>query len=117
MGTNKQHDERIDRTVAERAQTPPQRPVNPWKPPWPPIRIGVAEWVLMRESRTEPAAIVRAVTMGNRGERFFRVVTWAPTSEDRQLVGYYPSLSEADQAVLFDPPNPITPDVKLANGH
>jgi hypothetical protein len=75
-----------------------------WQPPWPPIRIGPGEWILMRDSRREPAAVVRHLQLGPRREWYFRVVTWAETSEGRELVGYYRTLDEADQSVKFRPP-------------
>ncbi|WP_108248682.1 hypothetical protein [Planctomonas deserti] len=75
-----------------------------WQPPWPPIRIGAGEWILMRDSRREPAAIVRHLQLGARREWYFRVVTWAETSAGRELVGYYRTLEEADQSVKFRPP-------------
>lgn len=74
-----------------------------WQPPWPPIRIAEAEWVVMRDSAREPAAVIRVVRMGPRNESFYRVVTWSPASEGRRLVGYYRTFEEADRAVLFSP--------------
>jgi len=117
VGTNKRYADSIDeRAVARRQQPvderasarPPQAALRDWQPPWPPIRIGELEWVLMRESKSEPAAVVRLVRMGPRNETFYRVVTWAPASEGRTLVGYYATLAEADRAVLFVPAN-VTP--------
>ena len=75
-----------------------------WRPPWPPIRIAQNEWIVMRDSKREPVAIIRALRFGPRNELFFRVVTWAPESSARTLLGYFPSLDEADQSVLFTPP-------------
>lgn len=117
MGTSKRYADSIDRRVAEReSPTPqagpprakPQAPLRDWQPPWPPIRIGEVEWVIMRDSKTQPAAIIRIVKMGPRNENFYRVVTWAPTSEGRSLVGYYVTLAEADRSVHFVPGN-VTP--------
>jgi hypothetical protein len=82
---------------------PPDGPVRDWTPPWPPIRIGESEWIVMRDSAREPVAVIRVVTMGPRNQSFYRVVTWAPNSEGRRLVGYYRTLEEADRAVLFAP--------------
>ncbi|CAN5544157.1 hypothetical protein BH10ACT6_BH10ACT6_05630 [soil metagenome] len=31
-------------------------------------------------------------------------MTWAPESDARTLLGYFPSLDEADQSVMFTPP-------------
>ena len=76
-----------------------------WQPPWPPIRIAEAEWIVMRDAKNEPAAVIRAVRIGPRNELFYRVVSWAPTSDDRILVGYYATLQLADRAVLFGPAN------------
>lgn len=87
-----------------------------WKPPWPPIRISDCEWIIMRSSDHLPAAVIRSMKMGPRQERFYRVVTWAETSEKRTLVGYYESFEEADRAVLFDNPSPKMPDVRTASG-
>ena len=110
MGTNKRYADSIDERARQRTEAPPepQAAVRDWQPPWPPIRVGELEWVLMRESKSEPRAIVRVVKMGPRNETFYRVVTWAPTSEGRTLVGYYTTLAEADRAVLFNPGN-VTP--------
>lgn len=130
MGTNKRYADSIDQRARLRTEAPleraPQRPpaqgqrppadqqrpaqaaLRDWQPPWPPIRVGELEWVIMRESKSEPVAIVRVVKMGPRNETFYRVVTWAPTSEARSLVGYYVTLAEADRAVLFRPGN-VTP--------
>ncbi|MDH6182176.1 hypothetical protein M2152_002358 [Microbacteriaceae bacterium SG_E_30_P1] len=71
----------------------------------------------MRDSKSEPAAVVRALKLGPRNETFYRVVTWAPTSKDRQLVGYFPTLAVADRAVLFTPPRPRMPDPRTSSGH
>jgi hypothetical protein len=63
---------------------------------------GTHEWIIMRDSKNQPAAVVRRLRFV--GEVFFRVVTWAPTSEGRELVGYFPSLELADRSVKFRPP-------------
>ena len=123
VGVNKRYEEHYDRNYDRRAAaaaTPPPMPsgygkaVRDWKPPWPPIRIAEGEWVLMRGSNQEPAAVVRTVRMGPRAGLFYRVVTWAPTSAGRALVGYFATLEEADRSVLFDthappkgPPNGV----------
>jgi hypothetical protein len=70
--------------------------------------VAELEWIIMRESKSEPVAVVRIVRMGPRNVSFYRVVTWAPTSEGRTLVGYYVTLAEADRAVLFRPGNVTT---------
>lgn len=74
-----------------------------WQPPWPPIYLGDDQWIIMRDSKREPAAIVRALRFGPRNELYYRVVTWAAASADRALVGYFPDLETADRAVLFAP--------------
>lgn len=124
MGINKRYEGHYDRNYDRRAAgatTPPPgapgygKVVPDWTPPWPPIRIADGEWMLMRGSKREPAAIIRALRMGPRAELFYRVVTWAPTSAGRVLVGYFATLEEADRSVLFDnaappkgPPNGIS---------
>jgi len=109
MGTNKRYADRIAREISDKidgivARPPLQMPVvRNWQPPWPPIRISEVEWVIMRDSKLEPAGVIRMMKMGPRNETFFRVVTWAPTSEGRKLVGYFDSLGTADRSILFDP--------------
>ena len=77
-----------------------------WTPPWPPIQVATSEWILMRDDRRTPAAIVRALRLGARRELFYRVVSWAAASEDRHLIGYFQTLAEADRAVLVTPDLP-----------
>jgi hypothetical protein len=126
VGTNKRYADSIDRWAAERqraaqhATDAPQEPttaVRDWKPPWPPIYIAENEWIIMRNSQREPVGLIRALRMGPRNELFYRVVTWAPTSEGRTLVGYYPTLDEADRSILFVNPSPKMPDVRTPTGH
>ncbi|MFM9877765.1 MAG: hypothetical protein ACKVOG_07945 [Rhodoglobus sp.] len=117
MGTNKRYadsiDRRVDLRVSER-QTgmpadAPRVALRDWQPPWPPIRIGEAEWIIMRDSKTEPVGVIRTVKLGPRNETFYRVVTWAPSSDGRELVGYFDTLAEADRSILFTPANPQMP--------
>lgn len=123
MGSNKRYAEQIDRRVAARvvdmAAKPPEphRPVHDWQPPWPPIRISTDEWIVMRDSKTEPVAVIRRVKLGPRNETFFRVVTWAEESTDRQLVGYFASFKEADQSMLFVPSQNTPRDRDPLGGH
>lgn len=122
MGTSKRYADQIDARVQARVKQASQRSAEPtgavrdWTPPWPPIRISEDEWIIMRDSQSEPAAIIRRLRMGPRQETFYRVVTWAPISADRQLVGYFQTLTKADQSVLFTPTNPSMPDVRETSG-
>lgn len=54
----------------------------------PPICLSGGEWAIMRDSNIEPVAIIRKLALGACSDTFYRIVTWAPASEDRQLVGY-----------------------------
>ena len=87
-----------------------------WKPPWPPIQVSEHEWIIVREKKTQPTAVIRRLRLGPRSETFYRVVTWAPTAEGRELVGYYASLDEANRSVKFTPLNPVMPDIRTASG-
>jgi hypothetical protein len=71
--------------------------------PWSPIQISDAEWVVMRNSPTQPKGVVRRFEATSEHPVFYRAVTWAPTSEGRRLIGYFPTLEKADEAVLEDP--------------
>ena len=123
MGTNKRYADKIDARMTERAAEAASRPpvsrpvIADWVPPWPPICISEGEWIVMRDSKSQPAAVIRTVKLGPRGETFFRVVTWAPTSEKRELVGYFQTLAIADRSVKFTPPRPVSPDPRTSTGH
>lgn len=125
MGTNKRYERQIDERqrqrlleAAARARPrAPQKAVRDWHPPWPPIRISDGEWIIMRDSNREPVGIIRTVKLGPREQTFYRVVTWAPTSGGRELVGYYDSLDEADRSILFTPSGPKMPDIRTSSGH
>ena len=121
MGTNKRYADSIDRRAAERQRAAesavntnpePSAALPDWKPPWPPICVAENEWVIMRNSQREPVGVIRALRMGPRNELFYRVVTWALTSQGRALVGYYPTLAEADRSILFSKSAPKTPDIR-----
>ena len=74
-----------------------------WQPSWPPIQISADEWIIVRETPRQASAVVRRFETVNGA--YFRVVTWSERSEDRVLVGRFPSLDEADQAVMFPVPS------------
>lgn len=71
-----------------------------------PIRYDRDTWLCMRNDPTLPKAIIRRVMLTEnatgRKVEAYRVVTWAVESADRELVGYYRDLSEANRAVLYD---------------
>jgi hypothetical protein len=48
----------------------------------------------------DPIAVIRKLERqnGNLVETVYRAVTWAPISEDRELIGYYQTGDEAAQA-------------------
>jgi len=76
--------------------------------PWPPIRVSEVEWVIMRNSPSHPKALVRFFPASPERPAFYRAVTWAPASDQRELIGYFPTLELADEAVLEDPPGRIS---------
>ncbi|MFF2054093.1 hypothetical protein ACFVU2_20980 [Leifsonia sp. NPDC058194] len=57
------------------------------------------EWLLRASESQPPYAVVRRMLMGdpNRPEEWFRVVTYAPTSEARELIGWVRTLEDACQ--------------------
>ena len=61
------------------------------------------EWLLSQGALGTPYAIVRHFAFGdvNRPDVWFRVVTWAPRSEERELIGWCRTL-EAASAVAWD---------------
>jgi len=71
-----------------------------WQPPWPMIAVSDCEWLIVRDDPAKPAALVRFLPDGPSGGRY-RVVRWAPRSEDRRLFEYLPTLEKADMAVTF----------------
>jgi hypothetical protein len=88
-----------------------------WQPPWPPIQISDCEWIILRNHWVHPAAVVRRIDPVDEHPAHFRVVTWAPTSAERTLVGRYLTLEAADRAVRFTVPldrGPKAPDAMWA---
>lgn len=61
------------------------------------------EWLLSQGALGMPYAVVRRFVFGdgNRPDIWFRVVTWAPQSEGRELIGWCRTL-EAAAAVAWD---------------
>lgn len=82
-----------------------------WVTPWPLIRISDCEWVVIRDDPARPAALVRHLP--ERPDHKYRVVRWAPRSEDRRLFEYLPSLEAADMAVTFMGEEPSTGRIAL----
>ena len=78
--------------------------VHRWQPPWPPIQISEREWIILRDDRRRPKALVRRFEFGEYNETWYRIVFWAPRSEDRRLVGWTRNLEVADMAVRFGEP-------------
>lgn len=74
-----------------------------WDPPWPPVRISDCEWVIVRDDRRNPAAVVRRFEFGPDRETWFRIVTWAQASADRRLIGWCRTLEAADRHIRFTP--------------
>lgn len=70
-----------------------------WQPPWPLVKISDVEWVVLRDDPRHPAALIRELPA--RTQDRYRIVRWAPLSEDRRLFGYFRSLEQADMAVTF----------------
>jgi len=71
-----------------------------WSTPWPLIQVSDVEWLVMRDDLARPAAVIRKLDRGPRSGAY-RVVRWAPRSEDRRLFEYFPTLELADMAVTF----------------
>jgi hypothetical protein len=86
--------------------------------PTPPIRIGEAEWIVMREVPDRPAGLVKYFAPSG-APAYFRCVTWAPRSEDRRLIGRFATLAEAERAVPGGrrPAAPATPTATDAWEH
>ena len=61
------------------------------------------EWLLRQGALGSPYGVIRRFAFGdpNRPDVWFRVVTWAPTSEGRELIGWCRTL-EAAAAAAWD---------------
>ncbi len=86
----------------------------------PPIQTGTDTWIIMREYRQQPKAIVHRLTTTDGTPRFL-LMTWEPIAADRRLVSMHTSLDEADAAVPWptqesaaSPPGPGHPDAVYA---
>lgn len=71
---------------------------------WHPVANAYAtEWILRQGALGAPYAVVRRFGFGdpNRPDVWYRVVTWAPASEGRELIGWCRTL-EAAAAAAWD---------------
>lgn len=66
----------------------------------PVVNAQAAEWLLRQGTGGHPYAVVRRFEFGdpNKPELWFRVVTWAKRSEDRELIGWCRTLDAAAAA-------------------
>lgn len=75
------------------------RASSTYRPGWHPILAAVELepgcWELVSQYGTR-YAVIRLLEMG--GERGYRAVTWAESSADRELIGYYRTLRAAAKA-------------------
>jgi hypothetical protein len=88
LGTNKRYP-----SERPRVETAP-----PPVPRWHPVQIAEPiEWELRNGWPPDPIAIVRRLDFqrGNQVDSYYRAVTWAPSSDGRELIGYYPTLELA----------------------
>ena len=65
------------------------------------VRMALTQNIAERQESKLTVGVIKVVKLGPRGESFYRVVTWSPTSEGRTLVGYFPTLQDADRSILF----------------
>ncbi|MFF1571656.1 hypothetical protein ACFVWR_02835 [Leifsonia sp. NPDC058292] len=66
----------------------------------PVINAQASEWVLRQGKTGQPYGVVRLFAFGdpNKPEIWFRIVTWAGRSEDRELIGWCRTLEAAAAA-------------------
>jgi hypothetical protein len=58
------------------------------------------QWLVLRDDLAHPTAVIRYLEKPVNGGNY-RVVRWAPRSEDRRLFDYFRTLEMADMAVTF----------------
>jgi hypothetical protein len=66
-----------------------------WHPILSAIEVVPGEWFML-DGLERPYAVVRLLEV--HGERGYRVVSYAPVSSDRRLIGYYGNLRAATKA-------------------
>lgn len=73
-----------------------------------PIRIGLHEWIIVRDNPCFPKALIRRIDPGGQYEHY-RVVTFDLDPVCRLLVGRFRSLEAANGSVFYDPPPHLGP--------
>lgn len=71
----------------------------------PHIQIETGQWVVMRNDKWRPKAVIRRVGWHDGSEQFM-LMTWHSTPAERKLVGIYESLEAANRAVPWRNPKP-----------
>jgi hypothetical protein len=71
-----------------------------------PIRYDHDTWLVMRNDPVLPAALIVRMRGPGRQE-FFITIGWDLDAEQRRMIGRYPTLQEADAAVLYDNVAPV----------
>ena len=66
-----------------------------------PIRIDTDTWIVMREPKDHPVAIIQRIT-DTSGEARYLVMVWQVNPMARRMSGIYRSLREADDSVKYD---------------
>ena len=78
----------------------------------PPIRYDRDTWICMRGDPVLPAAIIPRQRAGER--EYFRAVTWDLDPARRLLIGRYPSLELANEAVLYARQEAMAPSIPVS---
>jgi hypothetical protein len=71
-----------------------------------PIRYDHDTWLVMRDDPVLPAALIVRLR-GPARQEFFIAIGWDLDSEQRRMIGRYPTLQEADAAVLYENITPV----------
>ncbi|WP_167139659.1 hypothetical protein [Diaminobutyricimonas sp. TR449] len=72
-----------------------KNPTPHWHPILATVETTPGNWQMVSDSRG-PYAVIRLIRIS--GEAGYRVETWAPAPEGRQLIGYYRTLRAACEA-------------------
>ena len=74
------------------------------------IQVDADLWIVMREDKTRPRAVIERVQWHDGSEQYM-LKTWHPEPGQRRLVRIHDTLEDANRSVKWRDPKTVTPSI------